>query len=106
MSPRDTARPVAPTDGTCCAHWPLCGAEVTGHCCNARPTLAYPRCSCGGALDGTHRCADPVADAVEAYLAAEAKAAALPPTQRAEVSVRLRAAMRARTAERLARGPG
>jgi len=64
--PRETTRPVAPTDGTCCARWPLCGVEVTGRCCNA-PTLAYPRCPCGGALDPRHRCVDPLARALSLH---------------------------------------
>lgn len=72
----------------------------------ARPTVAYPRCPCGGALDPQHRCVDPVAEAVALHLAADDADEALDRAQRAEVQRQVNASRRQRTAERLARGPG
>lgn len=86
-----TLRPTAPTDD--------------GHG-EPRPTVAYPRCPCGGALDPLHRCADPVEHAVALWLAAEDAAAALTPAQRVDRDRRARAVLVERALERLARGPG
>lgn len=49
-----TERPAA-LDAACCDRWPFCGGDG-GTCCNRAPTVRLPRCTCGGALDATHRC--------------------------------------------------
>lgn len=81
-------------------------APTAPDCREPRPTLAYPRCACGGALDPRHRCADPVADAAALRLAAEDAEDALAPAQRAELHRRIRAVLVERALTRLARGPG
>lgn len=72
---------------------------------DARPTIPYPRCACGGAADPTHRCVDLVAQAFAAWLAAETAEERLTPEQRVQLRRQRIAHVNARTAARLARGP-
>lgn len=72
---------------------------------DARPTVRYRRCGCGGAEDPTHRCVDPVDEAFALWLAAEAAEERLTPEQRLQFRRRRVAHVNDRTTARLAAGP-
>lgn len=72
---------------------------------DARPTVPYRRCACGGAEDPTHRCIDPVAEIVAARVALARRARALPLADRLRVEREVAAVLAADTTARLAAGP-